>query len=107
MSPPPDRCQLRDQEVDPTLDLVGSADERRVAGVVAVTFASRIRHAPVRGRRRTGELRADLLHLVAQRDDAVEAAAGETGQLLGAAVGDVDAAVVPSTLRVRMARLAV
>jgi hypothetical protein len=61
----------------------------------------------VRGDRRPGEFRADLAHLVAQRDDSVEPVAGEAGERLRGTVGDVDAAFRHDPHRVRVQRLGV
>src|SRR3954468_1489884 len=52
--------QLGDQQADAHLDLVRGADEGAVAGVIVGALDGGIRHAPVRGGRVAGEVRADL-----------------------------------------------
>ena len=63
--------------------------------------------APVRLDRRPWELRADLAHLVAERDDPVEPGVGEAGERLGRATGDVDTTLSHDPHGVRVQRLGV
>ena len=67
---------------DADLELVGELLERGVRGLVVVSGAAGVGHAPVRGVAPVGELGAHLSHPVAQRHDVVEAAAGEAAQVL-------------------------
>jgi hypothetical protein len=69
--------EVSKQQSHADLDLVCDALERVVRRVVAVASGGGVGDAPVRGDRRSRELRADLAHLVAERDDPVESVAGE------------------------------
>src|SRR5689334_22584524 len=77
-----------DEKADARRELVRGPLERGDA----VVGARRVRDAPVHAVGRAGEVRADLAHAVAERDDAVEAPAGELVQVLRCALRDVDAA---------------
>src|SRR5713226_5246877 len=87
--------EVSKQQSHAGLDLVGDDLERGVRRLVAAAVAcgGRVGDAPVRGDRRPRELRADLAHFVAERDDPVESAAGEAGERLRGATGDVDTAL--------------
>src|SRR6476646_7025379 len=85
-------AEVREQQRHAALDLVSDLLERGVRLVVAVARGGGVGDAPVRGDRRARELRADLAHLVAQRDDPIETAACEAGERLRGAAGDVDTA---------------
>src|SRR4051812_26661242 len=80
--------QFGHEQFDAGFDLFRGAHERRVAGFVAASDSGGIGHAPVRSRGVTGELGTDLLDLVAEGDDTVEAAACEVVEVLGAIAGD-------------------
>src|SRR3954452_15076161 len=97
--------EFADEQRDTNLELIGGAAEGGTARVVRVAFGRRVGHAPVGAYRRPGKLRADLSDLVAQRDDAVEMAAGEAAQVLGAPRGDIDAPLGHDPDRVLMQRL--
>src|SRR5438445_10984161 len=76
-------CELGDEEVDAGFDLLSGAHELRIAVFLALRDSSRVGHAPVRGHRRARELGADLLDLVEDGDDAVQARACAAAGVLG------------------------
>src|SRR5438067_2254515 len=84
--------EVSEQQRHTGLDLVGDAEERRVRRLVVASRGGGIGDAPVRGGGRPGEFGTDLAHLVTQRDDLVEAPAGEAVERLRGAVRDVDTA---------------
>src|SRR5579859_610199 len=94
--------EISKQQSHAALDLVCDVLERGVCHLVAVACGSGVGDAPVRGDRRPAELRADLAYLVAERDDPVEPGAGEAGERLRGAAGDVDAALSHDPHRVRV-----
>src|SRR5258708_27852427 len=96
--------EVGEQQRDATLDLVCDLLERGVRRLVTVACGGRVGDAPVRGDRRPRELRADLAHLVAKRDDPVESVAAEAGEWLRGATCDVDTALSHHPYRVWMQR---
>src|SRR5215207_411375 len=96
--------EVGEQQRHAALDLVGDVLEHGVRRLVAVSGGGRVGDAPVRGDRRPWELRADLAHLVAERDDPVEPGPGEAGERLRGPAGDVDTALSHDPYRVRMQR---
>src|SRR5258708_10053047 len=82
--------EVSKQQSHAALDLVGDVLERGVRRLVAVARGGGVGDAPVRGDRSPPELGADLAHLVAERDHPVESVAGEAGERLRGAAGDVD-----------------
>src|SRR2546427_13114399 len=85
--------EISEQQSHAALDLVCNVLERGVRRLVAVACGGGVGDAPVRGDRRPRELRADLAHLVAERDHPIEPVAGEAGERLRGATGDVDTAL--------------
>src|SRR4051812_18152197 len=88
-----------EQKADTTLELVG--DE------VELVRRLRLADAPVERVRGAGELRADLAHAVAERDDVVEAVGLELAQVLRAPPRDPEAAVAHHAHRLGAERLRV
>src|SRR5687768_579386 len=83
---------VSEQQSHAALDLVCDLSEDGVRRRVAAIGGGGVGDAPMRRNRRPGELRADLAHLVAERDDSVEPGAGEAGERLRRATRDVDTA---------------
>ena len=80
--------QSGDQVADAGLELAGGPLERRVGGLVGVTFGSGVGDAPMRGRGLAGEFGTDLPNPIAQRDHEVEMGADEAAKMLGGLPGD-------------------
>src|SRR6188472_2278590 len=96
--------ELSEQQRHAALDLVGDLLKRGVRLFVTGVEGGGVSDAPVRGDRSPWELRADLAHLVAERDDPVESGAGEAGERLRGATRDVDATLGHDPHRVRVQR---
>src|SRR3954464_2191313 len=92
-----------DQEADARLDLGRGALERGQRLPIAAGLTCRVGDAPMDRRRRARELWADLSHSVAEADHVVEALTRELVQVLGAPLGNVQAACAhhPHGVRVK------
>src|SRR5512140_590136 len=84
--------EVGDEMADANLQVRRHLFECRVTLLLCTSESARIGDAPVHGLGLAGELRADLAHPVAERDDPVEAGPGEVIQVLRCVGGDVDAA---------------
>src|SRR5215207_1362648 len=94
-----------EQEPDARLELGRRSLEGRQRLVVGAGLMCGVADAPVDRLRRTGELGTDLTHAVAEADHVVEAPAAELVEVLGAAAGQIDAALAHHADGVRMQRL--